>query len=95
MNNHHTAGTITFIGMQEQLRGPAFALFNTAAGHTLSESGLARHGLRVPAVEIRADLRDLAVRHYQAARLAERYGDLQVAAAEQRRGDAIVEMAAE
>lgn len=65
-------GPVTFIGMQERLAGPPLPLFNTANGHTLTEDGLRKHGLAVPAAEIRADLLELAVRHYRAAFLAER-----------------------
>lgn len=68
---------VIFLGMQEHPAGRshAFALFNTADGHTLSEDGLRRHGLRVPPAEVSADLLALAVRHYRAAERAALSGD--------------------
>lgn len=66
---------VVFVGMQEHPVGHAFALFNTADGHTLSEDGLRKHGLRVPPAEVSADLLALAVRHHFAADAAEALGD--------------------
>ncbi len=84
-------GPVIFIGMQERPDGVPLALFNTANGHTLSEDGLRKHGLRVPAAEILADLLALAVRHYRAADLATLAGDQARARRETDRGHAIAE----
>lgn len=84
-------GPVTLIGFQERLSGPPLALFNTANGFTLTEDGLRKHGLAVPAAEILADLLELAVRHYRAADLHDFLGGRVLARRHMNQGHAIAE----
>jgi hypothetical protein len=64
--------TVQFLGMQEHPAGAAhaFPLFNTAEGHTLSEDGLRKMGLRTPPELVREDLEALMRRHWRASHQA-------------------------
>lgn len=67
---------VTFVGLMEAPGRPAIPLFNTADGHTLSEAGLRKRGIVVPAAHLRADLLDLAARHCESAAQCARANDL-------------------